>query len=474
MKKFKKLAGLVLAMIMVMAMAVTSFAAPEGTLTGGKITINNAVDGQEYKAYQILYLESYSGTAFSYKANSTWATWLETQTTYVAIDTQGYVTWVAGADAAEFAKAAQQYAQENSIAANAIATASGTTVEMSGLNLGYYLVDTSLGTLCSLNTTATEVTIEEKNTVPTIDKKVQEDSDSSWESANTAQIGDTVNFKTTVQAKKGAQNYKVYDKMSEGFTLKADTIAVKVGGTALTADTDYTLSTTESGYSFVITFVQTYLNSITADTGIEITYSAILNDKAVISTDKNTNKTKLTYGEKNTSTTEVETETTTFSFNIIKTNATNNLLNGAKFELYDAETDGSKIALVKDGSDYRVATETEKSVSGFTSAVIEAGKVTVKGLDANTSYWLEETQAPDGYNKLAGRQEVKMTDSNNTTTMTESTWTAGDGGVHIVNNSGTELPSTGGIGTTIFYAAGAVLVLGAAILLVAKKRMSNE
>ena len=160
-------------------------------------------------------------------------------------------------------------------------------------------------------------------------------------------------------------------------------------------------------------------------------------------------------------------------FDIIKTDSSMKVLNGAKFELYDAQTAGNKIDLVKvsDGV-YRVATATEKGAEGFTSAVIEAGKATVKGLDANTTYWLEETEAPAGYNKLAGREKVEIVETNLTTTMTGDTWANDNGGVQITNKAGALLPSTGGMGTTIFYVLGSILAVGAIVLLVTKKRMN--
>ena len=110
-------------------------------------------------------------------------------------------------------------------------------------------------------------------------------------------------------------------------------------------------------------------------------------------------------------------------FDIIKTDSNGKVLNGAKLELYDAPTGGNKIALVKEtNGDYHVATDAEKKKEEFTPDVIEAGKVTVKGLDANTPYWLEETEAPAGYNKLSGRVKVEIANSNLTTTMTGNTW----------------------------------------------------
>lgn len=485
MKHMKKIASLLLVLTLLLSLCVGAYAdgEDEGATTApatsgvndnsGKITIDNAVVGQTYTIYQILSLESYNTetNAYSYKATSAWETWLKTQTTYVSIDTQDYVTWVEGADAAEFAKLAQAHAatlSDNQGSKNA----ESTTVEFTGLNLGYYLVDTTLGTLCSLDTTEPEVVIKEKNSVPTIEKKVKEGE--SWVDENTAKIGDTVEFKTTVHAKKGAQGYVIHDQMSEGLTLNQDSIEIKVGETTLTKDTDYTVSfSNNDNCTFEITFKQTYLDTLTADTDIVVTYSAVLNDKAVISDDANTNKTKLDYGEESKfETAWDETKTYTFMFDIVKTDSNKKLLSGAKFELYDAQTDGNKIALVKESEGvYRVATTAEASAEGFTSAVIEAGKATVKGLDGNTTYWLEEIEAPAGFNKLARRVEVKIETSNLTTSMTGDTWADGNGGVQITNQAGTELPSTGGMGTTLFYVVGAVLVLAAAVLLITKKRM---
>ena len=503
MKHIKKFVSLLLTLVMVLAMAGTTFAAQEGPLDGGSITINDAVPGQTYNAYQILYLESYSHTkdeqgnitatgAYAYKANNAWKAWLKTQTSYVTVDDQGYVTWVKGADVAEFAKLAQAEATKtgSTITPDATATAlpaaegaTYSTVTFSDLKLGYYLVDTTLGSLCSLDTTKPSVVMEEKNEVPVPDKTVKEDSTGNYGESNTAQIGDTVEFKTVIHAKKGAQNYVLHDQMEEGLTLDQNSITVKVGETELSKGTHYTVDFNvpcqdENGNDaicdFEITFTNSYLSTITRDTEIVVTYTAVLNKDAEIADDTNNNDTKLDYGDNSHS--EWDTTTTkTFMFDIIKTDSNGKVLNGAKFELYDAQTEGNKIDLVKvsDGV-YRVATATEKNANGFTSAVIEAGKATVKGLDADTTYWLEETEAPAGYNKLSGRVKVEIKNSNLTTTMNGNTWQENDSGVHIINNTGAELPSTGGMGTTIFYIIGSVLVLAAVVLLIVRKRMSDR
>lgn len=482
----KRMTSLLLALLLMLSLSVPAFAAQEGALTGGSITINNAVPEQSYRIYQLLYIESYNAAtgAYAYKANSAWESWLEQQDTYLTFSDDGYVTWVEGADAAAFAKLAQAHAAETTtITADGTKTAPAaendkttSTVSFTDLKLGYYLVETSLGTICSLDTTNPGVTMTEKNVAPTVEKQVKEDSDGKFGPSNTAQIGDTVEFKTTVHAKPGAKGYTLHDQMAEGLTLLPDSITVQVNDTPLTKDTDYTVAFNQQHGNgdgatvcdFEITFTQTYLNGLTKDTDIVVFYNAVLNNAAAISTNHNDNDTWLVYGDNATSTMVAHTETYTYSFQLVKTDKDNKLLTGAKFELYDAETDGNKIALVKvqDGT-YRIATAAEQT-EGFTSAVIEGANVTVQGLDANTTYWLEETEAPAGYNKLSGRVAVTIATSNLDATVTEDTWTSG--GVHVVNQTGTELPSTGGMGTTVLYVVGAALVLAAAVLLVVKKR----
>ena len=480
----KKFASLLLALAMVFAMTVTAFAAQEGTLSGGSITIKDAVPGETYNIYQLLYLESYNKdtNAYSYKANSAWETWLITQTAYVSFDDQGYVTWVDGADAAAFAKLAQAQAATMTAdgtkdAPSAAEGAAYSTVTFTDLKLGYYLVDTSLGALCSLDTTNPNAIMEEKNEIPTIDKQVKEDSDGVWGEENTAQIGDTVEFKTTIHAKAGAQNYVLHDAMSDGLTLNPDSISVAVGGNPLTKGTDYTVVTSglTDDCDFHIVFAQSFLDSISAATDIEVSYTAVLNEKAVISTDANTNKTNLGYGDKSETQWD-ETRTYTLKFDVVKTDSEKKLLNGAKFELYDAKTGGSKIDLVREADGiYRVATPAEKAAEGFVSAVIEAGIATVKGLDANTTYWLEEIEAPAGFNKLAERVEVKIANDNLSTTFRgDDAYADTMGGVQITNKSGTELPSTGGMGTVPFAAVGGMLTVGAALLLAKRKKHEEK
>ena len=217
MKLSRKILSLVLALVMVMGLAATAFAeGAEETTTKGSITIQNALRGETYNAYQILYLESYSAEneTYAYKANSAWEDWLkeDSQKKYVSINDQGYVTWVEGASAADFAKAAKGQLSDKTADGSAKPTADGSAT-ISDLKLGYYLVDSTVGTLCSLDTTNPSVVMREKNEVPTIKKEVLEDSNESWGDVNDADIGQIVNFRSTVSAKPGARKYVVHDKM---------------------------------------------------------------------------------------------------------------------------------------------------------------------------------------------------------------------------------------------------------------------
>lgn len=452
--------------------AATLPAFAEGAPTNGSITINNAVNGETYDIYRIFDLESYTDDGkYSYTLSKKWADagfgTAEAFTTYFKLE-NGYVHPKEGYSetaAADFAVKALAFATEKSIGSEDSKTATGGSVSFSNLTLGYYLVDTSLGTLCSLDTTNPNATIIEKNTAPTIDKKIL--SNNTEVTENNATIGSKINYQVTIRAKKGATGYVLTDTLSAGLTLDKDSIVVKKGNDTLTAGVDtYTAETAE--HSLTITFHQALLDTMTNDTIIVVTYSATLNEKAVIHGDVNTNTAKLKYG-KNSETTEQSTKTHTYKFDLVKTDASNTLLAEAKFKLYDSEKGGNEIKLTKvDEHTYRPAVNGEPG-----DAIVTKGDkvITIQGL-ANGTYWLEETQQPTGYNKLTERKSVELKDGNNTANMSDKTYVSG--GLHIVNQSGTVLPGTGGMGTTLFYVVGGGLMVAAFVLLVAKKRMENK
>ena len=195
------------------------------------------------------------------------------------------------------------------------------------------------------------------------------------------------------------------------------------------------------------------------------------------STTGNTNTAQLKYG--NNSTVESTTTTYSYKFDLVKTDNSKKLLTGAKFKLYDTKDSNTPVNLIKDTAtgNYRVA-ETGETAAIEEIEINRYNAVTISGLNKKT-YYLEETQAPEGYNKLTERQPVELGKEGFVTnaTLTGSgakgaEWT--EGGVQVINNAGATLPSTGGMGTTLFYVIGGGLMVAAVVLLVTKKRMENK
>lgn len=501
MKLIKKIAAIMFAFMMVVSMSC-NVKADEGTTptTGetGTITINNAVDGQTYTIYKLLDLESYvPETAtqtglYSYKPAAEWKNFFETAKAkkYITVDENGYANWVTGANQAEFAQEALAYANLNSIVNKGTVKAQNNTATFGDLELGYYLVNSSVGALCILNTTNPSVTIQEKNGVPSVDKKVHNGTD--YEGSNNANIGDTIYFRTRINVKKGATNYILHDKMSKGLTyVKSTNTTVHaldsdgnmwVQASQPKLDVDYVIKKDNLGddCSFHIEFQNSYLEKhADEEYVIQIEYSAILNENAVIAGEGNKNETWLKYGENNNlETTHPTTTTKTFEMNVFKytENKTDNTkkdgLAGAVFTLKkDGETNTINFASEKtdeiNGDVYRVAKTGETgAVTTITSP--DSGKFTIKGLSAGT-YKLEETKQPAGYNKLKNPVTVVIDNDGNVTV---------DGAkanpVEVLNKTGTVLPSTGGAGTTMIYLIGAVLVLGSGVVLATKRRVKNK
>ncbi|MCI6885745.1 MAG: SpaH/EbpB family LPXTG-anchored major pilin [Lachnospiraceae bacterium] len=472
MKRMKKVLSFVLTMVMLLTMAAPSFAA--------QITVNNALNGETYTVYKIFDVTKTSdgkGFAYSIKLDSPWKATVEEY----QYGEKNIFTLIAAADDPSVFVVTADESFDETVAADFAATLAAANVndttkkeetaadgkaEFTDLEAGYYFVKTSVGALCALKTTDS-LEVMEKNTIPSLTKE---------EDKTTAAIGDEVTYTITVTDGTGTNNdIIVYDYMQDGLTLDNDSFSVKVDGEVV-SENHYVLDKnagyiTEGSdsvpYTFKITLKADYVKTLNQGDNVVITYKAKLDKDAEIYDGVNTNKAWLHYSEQITQPKSVDVAT--FKFDIIKTDADGKLLTGAKFKLYDAATGGNMINLVSENGTYRVADATEKNNEGFISAEIEAGKVTITGLD-KTTYWLEETEAPQGYNKLTARVEVKLLDGNLVTTMTGDTWQENDGGVQVINNTGAELPSTGGIGTTVFYAVGIILMAGAVFFVVRRKK----
>lgn len=487
MKRVKRVLALLAALALVLAMAVPAWAEENK----GSITVQNAKENEEYKIYRIFDLESYSGNSYSYKMSTKWSNaGFATDSAFTSYfeTVNGYIKPKAeftDETAATFAKNALAFAKKNNIEDDGHQTAGNAGVSFSSLSLGYYLLDTSLGTLCSLDTTNPAAILREKNDSPTIEKKVKENDN--WDTESNAKIGDRVEYQVTIHAKKGAENYVLTDTMDNGLTFNND-IVVKAGTNNLELDKDYTVKTDGIKDTFELTFTKTYLDSLTENTtDIVVTYSATINEKAVVAGAANKNTAKLKYGN-NSETVPSQTNTYTYKFDLVKIDGTTKkLLSNVEFKLYEAATgsvdgeyvvSGEPIQFVKKGNTYRVAKDA--TVEGVTDTIVtkDSGKVTIEGLDKKT-YYLSETKPLDGYNKPNGAFSVDLTSGNLVTTATIGKETVvkrtdAQNAIVIENNTGAVLPSTGGMGTTVFYVVGGGLMAVAVVLLVTKKRMENK
>ena len=482
----KKVFAVLVALTLVLSCAVMAFAAGNGT-----ITITNAVDDAEYDIYKMLDFapSNAAGDKGIYTIVPGWEDFFAAKpaTDYFVVTTNAGQTTVSlkdGVTAVDqtLAKAAIAYAEENSIAATKTATASSETVEFTGLDLGYYAIDTSLGTLCALTNTNSTFTATEKNEKPDIDKFVQEDSeianaDEGWGKVNDADIDQKVNYKSTITVGTGATNYVMHDTMEKGLTFNNDVVVKLADGTVVDA-ANYTVTVSPAdGHTFDVAFNNDFIAGLAKGTQFTVYYSATLNENASISVDSNDNSVKLSYGEDSTwETTEKTTKTYTWKMDVLKytMDGENKVsLAGAKFQLLDKDGNAIKFTDVTTTGGvptYRV--DADGTID--TIETDENGKFELVGLDEGT-YKLHETEAPAGYNKLAADKDVIITSTYDETALSASYKinNADPATIEVENKTGGLLPETGGIGTTIFYVVGGLLMVCALVVLVSKKRMAS-
>lgn len=492
MKHMKRFMALFAALALVLAMAAPAFA-ESGTTPAtatGSITINNAVKGVTYKFYRIMDIATHTSdspyTGVVYKTNDKWSSFVSDSkwNDYFTVNTDGTIkvkpdTATNATFAAAFAKAAKE-AIGSDHAADYQATATTSTVTET-VQLGYYLVvpegwvDVN-PVVCSLGTTNPNVTINEKNGKPTIEKEVKEGN--TFGKANDAAIGDYVEFQLTIKVVDGTPvNYVAHDTMSAGLNFvneEPHALKVTCNGTELTSGYEVVTTNLEDKCTFEVKFTDGVLKT---NDEVVITYWAQINENAVVGTSGNTNSAILKYGTDGEATC---TPTTTYvwSFDVKKyTKASDNsekALAGAKFQVKS----GDKVASFKYDSTnnvYKLAGWDVADATGLMKVVETpaSGEIKFEGLDSGT-YTLEEVEAPKGYNKLDKAIEFKIAGTTDTNMGQVSYGTDSTGTIKVLNNAGTTLPTTGGIGTTIFYLIGGGLMVAAAVLLIAKKRMENK
>lgn len=365
------------------------------------------------------------------------------------------------------------------------------------LDYGYYYVTSTTGSVVAINTNKSGATVGDKNTVPSVDKTITSvddgpaaktskgSVDNSTEGANKraiAEVGSTVHYQSVITVGIGRQNYVFKDKMEDALSLKSDSIKVyklsssenpsedTLNDAHLVGSSNYTsVTTSTSDYTFKLTFDNTYINGLTTGDKLVVVYDATVNS-AALQHDPATNTATISYGNDATYTSKPsEANTYNAKLTVRKTDGTNPLP-GAGFKLKNAagkyykETtaDGKTTVSWVDTE----AEGTEKMVAEVTLAdSTKVQQTEFNGLGSG-DYTLIETTVPNGYNKVADKTitvQAAGTNGNNFDSDLALTET-------VVNSAGSLLPSTGGIGTTIFYVAGIVLVIGAAALLITKKK----
>lgn len=489
MKHARKLASLLLALVMVFALATTAFATDAGgtTTTTGTITVANPVEGQTYTAYKIFDV-TYDGDNYSYTIDVLHGTnpWLMDVRYYAAWPDKGLEEHVVRTPVeetlfyttndkfspADFAAYLKGKLDKNpTVYKGYELTKQGKVASVSDLPLGYYLVTSTTGALCNLTTTDPTATIHDKTDMPF--EKTADQTD--------VEVGQTVNYTITgkVPAYTGftSYTYKVADTMSEGLTFNQDSIKVTVGGVDKTTDCTIEKNVGENANSFTVT-IPVLDKKYTIGAEIKVTYSAVVNKQAVAKISPN--EARLTYSNDpitgatyTTTPTVVNVYTSKIVIDKVEkvaegTNAKK--LAGAEFVLYKEVPAGEETS-----RSYYKWNDTDKKVEwleeqpGVTAACTvvttdDKGAASFDGL-ANGTYYLVETKAPAGYNQLTAPVEVKVEGGTAEANLTVT--------AKVENSAGALLPSTGGMGTTIFYVLGSVLVMGAVVLLVTKKRMSD-
>ena len=480
----KKLFAVLVALTLVLSMGTMAFAAGTGT-----ITIDNALSGAKYNIYKILDFAPVEGstTQGRYTVVEEWKAFLEgAGAAYLKTNAEtGTIEWngeETDARKAELAKAAVAYAKEKGIAATATKTAANDgDVTFTDVPLGYYAIDTSLGTICALTNVDNTFNAHEKNEKPNIDKFVQEDSeinnaDEGWGKVNDADIDQVVNYKSTITVGFGATNYVMHDTMEAGLTFNNDVVVKLADGTVVDA-ANYTVTVSPAdGHTFDVAFDNDFIAGLAKGTQFTVYYSATLNENANIVVDGNDNTVYLSYGEDSTwETAEHKTTTYTWKMDVLKftMDGENKVsLAGAKFQLLDKDGNAIKFTQVAGAAVPTYKVDAEGTVTEITTDA--NGEFELVGLDEG-AYKLRETEAPAGYNKLAADLDVLIT-----STYDEAALTAtyeinkeAPATIEVENKTGGLLPETGGIGTTIFYVVGVALMLGAAVILISKKRMAS-
>ena len=468
MKNCRKVLAIFFTVALVIALSATAFAATINKAAGvtgpASITVQLPIVPADYtanntytiyKVFDAQIADSGSGISYTLSGSHT------TPPDGFTVDASGNVSYAGtstnGTLTAADIAAIKAYVTDADIVATVTTTAADTSFTVDDLPYGYYYIDTTTGTLVTVDSTHPEAIVNDKNEIPPVDKKITGATslDENGKKA-LAEVGSVVEYEGTIVKKAGAENYVFHDKMSAGLAYNGD-VSVIVNGAEVTASASTYSVGSVGDDTITVSFSNSFISGLADDTVITIKYSATVTSDA-LTRDPAKNTAYLSYGDENgeNHTPVVETEVYDAKISVNKTDDKNKPLAGAEFVLknsankyYSIDATGKLVWVDSiDNADVHVSAA-DGTVPAFT------------GL-ANGTYTLVETKAPGGYNKAA---DVQFTINEHDYTVENLEQTA-----TVINNEGPEMPSTGGIGTTIFYVVGAVLVVGAAIVLIARRR----
>ena len=503
MKLIKKIAAIMFAFIMVFSLS-TNVKAVSGAQPGttGMITIKNAKANETYRIYRILDLDSYNYTdgkpeegdySYTYKqtGNNTgeWKKFVddnegEKGNKFFDVTDEKYVT-AKTTNGAEIAKAALDFVTSNeSIQADYTQNPQvDGPITFSDLPLGYYLVESSVGALCSLNTTNPSQTIEVKYTAPTVEKKISVDNNT-LDDMKTVNFGDNVFYEVKITVGNGAKNYVFHDKIDTGLQyvevsgkphvdVSTNHVENTVGSTNSYLKPDPNSEITlkyddnEKKNSFTLKFEDSFIQKLDEGDVITLQYLAKVTADAPMDTAiKNT--AYLNYGNRQ-KTKEDYTNVFTYKVPVWKYTTKDNKvgLPGAKFKLYKNKECTVTVPLKQENTTNEYIYTPENVTYSLVSDT--DGNLVIKGL-AEGEYYLKEIEAPNGYNKLTKPIKITISHNNGNKQIKVDGITDYVEKVEVENKSGTLLPSTGGMGTTLIYLVGGALVLGSGFVLANKKR----
>lgn len=491
MKKMKKIFALLIAMVMMLGMSTSVFAAKTETAGSGPASItitlptdSNADNQYSYTLYKV-FDATYSTSGISYSlvdgkttvpagfilddggnvylgTTSTMATGADGE---IAVKVNGatvYVTPQTTELTSDQISAIASYVNGMTAIGTYAAKVSDATLTISGLDYGYYYITTTTGTVVTVDSTNPNAAVRDKNTVPTLDKTITgaTEIDAAGKVAM-AQVGSVVTYTVKVTVGKGVENYVVHDVFGTGISLVANSITVKVGSEDVDpANYDLTVAT---GDTVTVTFDNAYTASLAQDTEIIVSYQAtVTSDALTVDAANNTARLEYKNGSGTNSTPTSSTDIYNATITVNKTDGDDEALAGAGFIL--KRNSDNTYYHYENGVVTWVA---EAQATEYTTAVTDGvASIAFKGL-ANGEYTLIEKTTPSGYNTAAD-STFTINDADTTTEANRTQSTT------VVNNAGAELPSTGGMGTTIFYIIGAILVVGAGVILVARRRTKKD